>query len=179
MGLPASARLMQLVPPKVDRIEVYESASLLVLLGQPRSSQRWRLCRFYRGRADGESLTLTEESEEYEHTAALERLAALSTREAPLVFSFHAVALLGVIHRPLSHPALSLARGHTVDNSHPPILLIPPVSSQPETPAHKRTQLHAPRQSRADSGATPATSPSSLVSPLLSWVFSFRRGALP
>jgi hypothetical protein len=83
------------VPAKVDRIEVYESTALLVLLGRKRASGAWRVLRFNRPRAEGETLPATEEAEEYDAAGAHARIAALSTREAPLTLSFEAVALLG------------------------------------------------------------------------------------
>lgn len=83
------------MPPKVDRIEVYESATLLVLLGRKRASGAWRVLRFNRSRAEGETLPAVEEPEEYDAAGAHARIAALSTRETPLTYSFGAVALLG------------------------------------------------------------------------------------
>jgi hypothetical protein len=83
------------VPAKVDRIEVYESTALLVLLGRKRATGAWRVLRFNRARAEGETLPAVEEAEEYDAAGAHARIAALSTREAPLTLSFGAVALLG------------------------------------------------------------------------------------
>jgi len=107
------------VPAKMDRIEVYESVSLLVLVGRKRATDAWRVLRFKRNRADGEHLAVVEDAEEYDRAGARKRITALSSREAPLGLSLEAVAFLGAFGWMGCCSKLKARTGSLTSPSHP------------------------------------------------------------